>query len=61
MENAGSRVFLIGDYRGEGFSQGVDRVDDLDRIPDDYSGGLWTDRIDLIGPAVRSGAPASSE
>ena len=55
MESVGTSVFLIGDYRGEGFSQGVDDPDRLKELPSDYAGGIWTDRIDLIGPAVRDG------
>lgn len=55
MDSVGTRVFLIGDYRGEGFSQGFDDPERLDELPSDYAGGIWTDRIDLIGPAVKAG------
>lgn len=58
MEAAGSRVFLIGDYHGEGFSQGFDDPARLTTLPATYSGGIWTDRIDLIGPAVGKATPA---
>lgn len=54
MERAGARVVVIGEYGGEGFSRGFDDSDRLDELPEDYAGGLWTDRIDRIGPAVRS-------
>lgn len=54
MDRVGTRVVLIGDYGGEGFSRGFDDPDRLAELPRDYSGGIWTDRIDLIGPA---GAP----
>ena len=53
MDQVGTRVVLIGDYGGGGFSQGFDDADRLTELPADYSGGIWTDRIDLIGPAVR--------
>jgi glycerophosphoryl diester phosphodiesterase len=53
MKDAGSRVFIIGDYHGEGYSKGFDDPDQLSELSDDYSGGIWTDRIDLIGPVVR--------
>ena len=52
MEKVGTSVFLIGDYRGEGFSRGFDDPDRLKELPSDYAGGIWTDRIDLIGPAL---------
>lgn len=55
MDRVGSRVVLIGDYGGEKFSTGFDDPGRLESLPEDYSGGIWTDRIDLIGPAVRGG------
>ncbi|MDY7015993.1 MAG: glycerophosphodiester phosphodiesterase family protein [Cyanobacteriota bacterium] len=55
MDAVGTSVFLVGDYRGEGFSQGFDEVERLQELPAHYSGGIWTDRIDLIGPAVEEG------
>ncbi len=54
MDQVGTSVVLIGDYGGEGFSQGFDDPERLTELPANYSGGIWTDRIDLIGPAVRA-------
>jgi glycerophosphoryl diester phosphodiesterase len=54
MEAVGSRVVVIGDYQGEGFSQGIDDPARLSALPAGYSGGIWTDRIDLIAPALKS-------
>ena len=54
MERAGTGVVLIGVYGGEGFSRGFDDPDRLAELPPRYSGGIWTDNIDLIGPAVRA-------
>jgi glycerophosphoryl diester phosphodiesterase len=49
MEKAGTRVILVA---GEGdFSAGFDQVEDLKRLPEDYRGGIWTNRIDRIAPA----------
>ncbi|GAB5536404.1 MAG: glycerophosphodiester phosphodiesterase family protein [Rubricoccaceae bacterium] len=52
MDAVGSSVFVIGDYTGETHSTPFDDPDRLDMFPEDYSGGVWTDRIDLLGPAV---------
>ena len=52
MASVNSKVILIGPYRGEGFSQGVDNPDDVRSLPSSYAGGIWTDRIDLIAPAI---------
>ena len=60
MDEAGTLVLLIGDYRGEGFSQGFDDPDRLTELSSDYSGGIWTDRIDLIGPAIEKRKHASA-
>ncbi len=54
MDRVGTRVVLIGDYGGERFSTGFDDPDRLEELPADYSGGIRTGRIDLIGPAVRN-------
>ena len=52
MESAGSRVFLLGDYHG-GWSTGIDTTDDLARLPAGYSGGIVTDAIEIVGPAIK--------
>jgi len=52
MDRVGTRVVLIGDYGGEGHSRGIDDPERLAELPADYSGGIWTDRIDLLAPAM---------
>ncbi|MEO0534764.1 MAG: glycerophosphodiester phosphodiesterase family protein [Cyanobacteria bacterium P01_A01_bin.123] len=59
MDKVGTSVFLIGNYDGEGFSKGFDDPERLKELPSDYAGGIWTDRIDLIGPAVEEGSFSS--
>lgn len=50
MEDANTRVILVaGDG---GWSEGFDTEQDLERIPDKYSGGIWTNRIDIIAPIL---------
>jgi glycerophosphoryl diester phosphodiesterase len=52
MEAAGSPVFLVNDWSG-GFSEGINSLEDLEaKVPPSFPGGIWTDRIDRIGPAV---------
>ena len=53
MEAAGSTVFLLGPYGGGEFSTGVDTPDDLARIPEGYSGGIWTNEIEEIAKQLR--------
>jgi glycerophosphoryl diester phosphodiesterase len=52
MERVGSRFVLV-NGRG-GFSRGFDDQQDLEKIPDNYSGCIWTNRIDKIGPGFSS-------
>ena len=51
MEKVDTRVIVVaGDG---GWSEGFDSKEDLKRLPLDYSGGIWTNRIDLIAPVVK--------
>ncbi|NER81627.1 MAG: hypothetical protein F6K42_19095 [Leptolyngbya sp. SIO1D8] len=54
MAQASTTVFVIGDYQGEGFSQGLNDPEQLQKLPADYSGGIWTDQVDLLGPIVHA-------
>jgi len=54
MTRAGSIVIVVGPYsRGE-FSRGIDSEDDFRRLPTAFAGGIWTNRIDRLGPLLRS-------
>jgi glycerophosphoryl diester phosphodiesterase len=47
MEDANTRVIVVaGDG---GWSEGFDSNEDLERLPENYNGGIWTNRIDRIG------------
>jgi glycerophosphoryl diester phosphodiesterase len=48
MDRAGTEVFLAGG-NAQGGVQGIDSALD---IPADYDGGIWTDRIEELGPAL---------
>ena len=51
MEKANTRVILVaGDG---GWSEGFDKQQDLERLPKNYSGGIWTNRIDVIAPVYK--------
>jgi len=53
MNDAGSRVILFGPYNGSGFSSGIDTIELLDSVPQEFDGWIWTNRIELIGPALK--------
>jgi len=51
MEQAGTRVILVKYI--DGFSGGFDKPEDLKELPPNYSGGIWTNRIDRIAPLLK--------
>jgi len=56
MRDAGSEVILVGPYRrGDAGVGGVDDPALLASIPADFSGYVWTNRIEEIGPALGRG------
>ncbi|WP_248924742.1 glycerophosphodiester phosphodiesterase family protein [Paenibacillus hamazuiensis] len=52
MEQADNRVIVVGGD-GSDFSSGFDTPEDIKRLPHNYSGGIWTNRIDRIAPLYR--------
>ena len=50
MRAADTRVVLV---RGEGdWSAGFDTADDLAELPAGWTGGIWTNRVDIIAPRI---------
>lgn len=47
MDKAGTRVIVVGGD-GSDFSSGFDSPEDIKRLPINYTGGIWTNRIDRI-------------
>jgi glycerophosphoryl diester phosphodiesterase len=52
MREAGSEVFVVGPLDGD-FSNGIDDEATLRSLPERFSGGIWTNRIDRIAPLIR--------
>jgi glycerophosphoryl diester phosphodiesterase len=48
MSAAGSDVFVLGPYSGGEFSIGIDTAEQLARLPENYSGGIWTNEIETM-------------
>ena len=53
MARVGSEVVVVGPREGQ-HAGGVDTLEDLARIPDGFQGWIWTNRIELIGPALHA-------
>ncbi len=53
MERVNTRMVLVNGNGGA--SSGFDSEEELQRLPEGYSGCIWTDRIDKIAPYFRDG------
>ncbi len=53
MRENGSEVILLGPYEaGDPGTAGIDDLERLAQVPASFSGYIWTNRIEIIGPAV---------
>jgi glycerophosphoryl diester phosphodiesterase len=53
MEGKGASIVLVGPFDGTDWSAGLDAAEDLARVPPDFNGGIWTNRIGPIAAALR--------
>jgi glycerophosphoryl diester phosphodiesterase len=57
MNEAGSRIILLGPYSSGDFgTSGIDDLELLKDVPSGFSGFVWTNRIELLGPALGRGS-----
>lgn len=59
MKSAGSEIILLGPYAGGDFTTGIDSAEDLELVPETFSGYVWTNRAETIGPMLAKRQPAS--
>lgn len=56
LRNNGSEVILLGPYgAGDPGTAGIDTLDQLAQVPPAFDGYVWTNRIEIIGPALGRG------
>ncbi|MFK4558892.1 glycerophosphoryl diester phosphodiesterase [Bradyrhizobium ottawaense] len=48
MNGVNSAVFVLGPYSGGEFPTGIDTPEAFAQLPQDYSGGVWTNEIEAI-------------
>ena len=54
LRAAGSEVVLLGPFsRGDPGAAGIDTLEQLAQVPPGFSGYLWTNEIEIIGPAAK--------
>ena len=55
MADAGTEVVLLGEFSsGDPGSTGIDDAETLAKVPDDFAGYIWTNRIEVIGPLAQA-------
>ncbi len=47
MDAAGTRVFAVDDYKSGG-TKGLNNREDFEKLPNGYTGGIWTDQVDAV-------------
>ena len=54
FERAGSQVYVLGPFYGRrhGGTAGLDLPEDIERLPEGYSGGIWTNEIEAVARRV---------
>jgi glycerophosphoryl diester phosphodiesterase len=53
VRDAGSEIILLGPYEsGDPGTAGIDTLEQLAGVPAEFDGYVWTNHIDLIGPAL---------
>lgn len=50
-------VTLTGPIREENGSLAIDQLRELDAVPGDWSGWVYTNQVEVIGPAVKAARP----
>ena len=61
MHAVGTEVYVTGPYTsGDPGAAGVDTDADFAQLPENFSGGIWTNRIDRIGPKFNRAAPPNA-
>lgn len=54
MQEAGSAVILLGPYSaGDPGTNGIDTLEELKQVPSEFRGYVWTNAIEIIGPALK--------
>jgi glycerophosphoryl diester phosphodiesterase len=62
MARGGSGIILLGPYTpGDPGTSGIDTVALLTQVPARFSGAIWTNRIELIGPVLKRAATMRDE
>lgn len=54
MKAVGTDLILLGPYAGGSFTTAIDTPEMLARVPRGFGGYIWTDRIEVIGPALKA-------
>lgn len=56
MQAAGMQFIVFGPYDGSGIPCGIVDLETMHRVPAEFGGYIWKNRLKLIGPALRGDA-----
>ncbi|QFT53055.1 glycerophosphodiester phosphodiesterase family protein [Microbulbifer sp. THAF38] len=56
MRQAGSLVMAVDHEKGQSGLAGVHSPEELNHLPQGYSGAIWVEKIEIIGPFLRAGS-----
>jgi glycerophosphoryl diester phosphodiesterase len=54
MRDAGSDVILVGPYGSSSGTVGIDTAEQVENLPEQFPGYVWTNRILEVGPAIKA-------
>ena len=55
FKSAGSYIYLIGPHHGKGEEvMGVNSAQELAQVPKQWGMGIWTDRVEIVGPLMKA-------
>jgi glycerophosphoryl diester phosphodiesterase len=58
LASVGSEIILLGPYgAGDPGTAGIDDLQTLARVPGGFNGYIWTNKIELVGPAAKGMPP----
>lgn len=58
LASVGSEIILLGPFgAGDPGTAGIDDLETLAQVPEGFGGYVWTNKIEIIGPAIKAIAP----
>ncbi|GHB32464.1 glycerophosphoryl diester phosphodiesterase [Pseudovibrio japonicus] len=53
LEAYGSEIIASGAFKSQGAGEGIDTLEQLSALPDNFNGYIWTNKIEVVGPSSK--------